>query len=162
MIKLFLTDLDGVLTNSTYLVLPDGLKVKTFNTRDFVGLKELHKAGCEVGVITGDSTNECVVKQMERAAPFAHLFEGVNDKKSHVEKLIQTLGITWDEVAFIGDDTNDLGLLSVVGLPACPQDAVPRVKEFVLKSHDGMVIPYSGGTGCVRDFADLVRAVHLV
>lgn len=158
MIRVFLTDVDGVLTDSTYLVLPDGSKAKRFNTRDFCGMSQLHKAGCHIGVLTGDDPNMCVLSQIRRTMPYAILHEGVKNKKQDAAKLISDWGFTWEEVAFIGDDTNDLELLSTVGLPACPRDAVSSIQELVMSHPDGVIIPYPGGGGCVRDFTDLIRA----
>lgn len=158
MIRVFLTDVDGVLTDSTYYVLPDGQRIKRFNTRDFVGLSRLHKAGCHVGVITGDAGATCVESQIARAAPFARLYEGISDKQKTAREYVDSLGYTLDEVAFIGDDTNDADLLTVVGLAACPLDAVSDVRELVQARPDAVIVPYRGGNGCVRDFAELILA----
>jgi N-acylneuraminate cytidylyltransferase len=155
MIRLFLTDVDGVLTNSTYLVFPDGSRAKTFNTRDFYGMTQLNESGCYVGIITKDDT-DCVTHQIARVAPFALFHPSVQDKRSFVETLIHKMAFSWEEVAFIGDDLNDLELLDAVGIAACPKDAVPRVLELVSGRDDGFIIPCIGGGGCVRDFADMI------
>jgi len=157
MIKLFLCDCDGVLTNATYLVLPTGEKAKTFNTRDWFGMSRLHKSGCRIGIVSGDDS-ESVTHQARRAAAWADLFQGVSNKLEFVtQTYIRPHGqFEWDEVAYIGDDNNDIRLLSAVGYPACPADAVGEVQEAIWILPDGLVLDCKGGEGCVREFADLI------
>lgn len=157
MIKLFLTDVDGVLTDATYMVLATGEKANVFNTRDWHGMAKLHRLGCRVGIISGDNS-DAVGHQVGRVARYAGFFQGINDKRRFVqENYIRPDGkFEWEEIAFIGDDTNDIGLLKVVGWPACPSDAVEEVIKVVEEHPEGMVLYHHGGKGCVREFADLI------
>lgn len=156
MIKLFISDVDGVMTDATYYVMPDGQRIKRFNTRDMYGISRLHKAGCNVAIITGDEGATCVKAQFDRSMPFAILKEGASDKALVAQCLLDELGIKWEETAYIGDDGNDLELLKRVGLAACPMNAVENVQQLIRSRHDAVVIPYAGGSGCVRDFADMI------
>jgi YrbI family 3-deoxy-D-manno-octulosonate 8-phosphate phosphatase len=163
MIKLFLTDVDGVLTDATYLILPNGEKANVFNTRDWHGMAKLNRAGCRIGIISGDESN-AVRHQAHRVAGYAGLFQGVANKLQFVADnyIVPNGEFEWDEVAFVGDDTNDLKLLEAVGLPACPSNAVDEVRELVQKIPDGLILYHEGGKGCVREFVDLIRSTHLV
>lgn len=161
MIRAILTDVDGVLTDSTYFVLPDGERIKRFNTRDFVGLKNAHNAGFAVGIFTGDTGASCVPEQISRAAPFAYLEEGVKDKRVAAELFVNSMGLQLENVAFVGDDLNDIGLLEVVGFAACPLDAVGEVTELIHKRTESqlgsaLTIPLRGGEGCVRYLCDFI------
>ncbi len=161
MIKLFLTDVDGCLTDSTYIVLPAGGWLngpgKVFNTRDWHGMAKLDKAGCRVGIISGDDSRS-VKDQVLRCAGYAALFQGISDKRKFVqETYIDSGKYMWEEIAFVGDDTNDIELLQKVGWVACPADAMQEVKDVVKKLIDGVVLYHNGGRGCVREFVDEIR-----
>lgn len=158
MIRLFLTDVDGVLTDSTYLVLPTGERAKSFNTRDWCGMEELRRAGCHTGIISGDAST-AIEHQVRRVAERTALFQGIDDKRKFVaQAYLKPHGdFEWDDIAFIGDDKNDLKLLQAVGYPACPLDAVEEVRETIARFPDGLILNRKGGEGCVREFTDLIR-----
>jgi N-acylneuraminate cytidylyltransferase len=149
-IKLFATDVDGVLTDGGMYYSENGDELKRFNTRDAVGLRLLSEAGVTTAVITseGRALNQRRAEKMR----VDYLFQGVSDKLSCASKLCESLNISLSQMAYIGDDINDAALLGSVGLAACPADAVDRVKNIagvrVLKS--------AGGRGAVREFAEVV------
>ncbi len=160
MIKLFLTDLDGCLTDGSYYVAAwAGSLIKKFNTKDFMGMQRLTEQGIEVGIVTNSHDN--VIDYKMKAFPFPiGLHKKVENKLEYVEKLIEGK-YSWDEVAYMGDDINDLELLEAVGVAACPKNAHIDVIQaiFAMDAHnnlgDAWVSDINGGQGCVRWFADM-------
>lgn len=146
-IRLFLTDCDGVLTDGGMYYSSDGRELKKFNTRDGVAFEKLRQAGIKTGIVTGESS-KCV---MERALKIKadELVMGCRDKLSAIRDLCAKYDIQLENVAYIGDDINDVEALNSVGFAACPADAQPEVKDI-----PGVTVLFqSGGCGCVRDFA---------
>jgi YrbI family 3-deoxy-D-manno-octulosonate 8-phosphate phosphatase len=156
MVKLFITDLDGTLTDGGYLVHPQ-LKGygRFFNTKDFLGMMLLHQSGVEVAVVT--TARQASIEQFERAGKYIQVSAGIHDKYNHVrEKYVDSGRFQWEEIAFIGDDLNDLELLNAVGLSACPSDAAELVRESIQKREDSYILLNGGGKGAVREFCDIV------
>lgn len=148
-IKLVLTDVDGVLTDAGMYYGNSGDELKKFNTRDGKGFELLKKAGLQVGIITGE--DNLLVEQRAAKLKVDFLFQGVADKVKVLVGLMQKMGLSADEVAYIGDDINDTALLSMVGLAAAPADAVEqnlRVAHYLCR--------LKGGEGCFREFAEYI------
>jgi len=160
-IKLFLTDLDGCLTDGGFYVPSSNnfdLFLKKFNSRDMMGLELLYRSGIKIGIIT-TSVNVCQ-NQFSRSCPYATILSGQRHKDKIIKEVYIDKGIAeWSDVAFIGDDINDIDLLKLVGLPACPVNAVPEVQQTVRSHKDGYVSMLRGGESVVRDFADYVRSI---
>jgi len=162
MIKAFLCDLDGTLTDGCYFIFSDyeGIS-KKLNTRDFYGMMMLANAGIACSVVTS-SCGSVLYKQVERISFPLKIYTAVCDKKKFVYDLLvsgsvlSNKNITWDEIAYIGDDVNDLELLDCVGMAACPVDAEADVIDLIENRKDGWVINCKGGEGCVRKFANLI------
>jgi len=148
-IKLFLSDVDGTLTDGGMYYSPTGELLKKFNTRDGMGFELLRKAGIKVGIITSEKSE--IAKKRAEKLKLDFVLIGVQDKLNEVQKLCKELSISLNEVGYIGDDINDLPLLKAVGLSACPSDAVEDVKNAV-----DYVTTKKGGEGCVREFIDLI------
>ncbi len=179
MIKLFLTDIDGTLTDGSYyspsiryldvqhipascedrqtlIELPPPFFFRKFHTSDFVGIKMLHNAGILCAALSG--SEQPSMPQFERAASWMQVFAGVQDKYEFIKTTyIDTRRYTWNDIAFIGDEINDCRLLEVVGVPACPSDAVWSVQQIVAKNDDGLKTDAAGGNKCVREFTDYIR-----
>jgi YrbI family 3-deoxy-D-manno-octulosonate 8-phosphate phosphatase len=154
-IKLFLTDVDGVLTDAGMYYTEAGDELKKFNTRDGMGLKLLREAGIKTGIITTENT-----KLVERRAvklKVDHLVQGAYPKVNAAMEICSKEGISISETAYIGDDVNCIELLEVVGLAACPADAVKKVKEIP----GILILEKKGGEGVVREFADLIMEKFL-
>jgi|ETNvirnome_2_300_1030623.scaffolds.fasta_scaffold01546_3 3-deoxy-D-manno-octulosonate 8-phosphate phosphatase (KDO 8-P phosphatase) len=153
-IKVFVTDLDGTLTDGTYRVSEDGTVTKSFNTKDFHGLSKLQDLGVEVCIITG-ATDMCIEQQVKRLPKVAksklHVFSSIADKKSLVEEQILKDGITFDNVIYMGDDENDLECMKLAKITACPRDAILEIQE-----ESNYISDNNGGHGAVRDFIDLL------
>lgn len=151
-IQLFLTDIDGTLTDGGMYYSEKGDELKKFNTRDGMGLSLLRKAGIKTGIITSED------RQLnQRRADKLKVDYLVQDtrhegKLAAAQNIARQMGITLSEVAYIGDDINCIELLSQVGLAACPADASDKVKAI-----SGIhVMKKRGGEGCVREFIDTI------
>ncbi len=148
-IKLVLSDVDGVLTDAGMYYSETGDELKKFNTRDGKGFELLKNRGYEVGIITGEDTQ--IVSRRARKLKVDHLFQEASDKLSIISNLVKKLGITLDNVAFIGDDLNDLELLKAVGLSFCPSNGHAENKRVV-----DVICERGGGEGCFREMAEFI------
>lgn len=151
-IKLFLSDVDGTLTDAGMYYSENGDELKKFNTRDGMGFQLLREAGIQTGIITSEDTQ--IVANRAKKLKLDFLIQGKRDggKLAAAKDICSKLGITLDEVAYIGDDVNCLELLKAVGLAACPVDACDSVKGIPRIC----VMSKVGGNGCVREFIEHV------
>lgn len=152
-IRLVLTDVDGVLTDSGMYYGNSGEELKKFNTRDGKGLELLRAAGIQIGIITAEQT-ELVARRASKLK-VDHLYQGAHNKIPAFEEILGKTGLSAEQVAYIGDDLGDLPVLRSVGLSACPSDAIAVVRESV-----HYVCRSPGGGGCVRELSELVLAHH--
>ncbi len=149
-IKLFATDVDGTMTDACMYYAEDGLELKKFNFRDGMGFKLLRDAGIKTAIITSECTN--IVKKRADKLKVDYLSMGTWTKLDFVKNICAELNISLDEVAYIGDDINDLELLAAVKFKACPADAVKKVKEI-----PGIkILEHRGGDGAVREFIEFL------
>jgi N-acylneuraminate cytidylyltransferase len=148
-VKLFLSDVDGVLTDSGMYYSEAGDELKKFNTRDGKGFELLRNAGLEVGIITAEKT--ALVERRAAKLKLNHLIQGAPDKVESLRALLATTGYTPDEVAFVGDDLGDIGIFGTVGFAACPSDAVDEARSVVHYQASAV-----GGGGVIREVAELV------
>ena len=146
-IKLFLTDIDGVWTDGGMYYDESGGEFKKFNTSDSVGVLFCHLLNINVAIITGE--NSLAVKRRAKKLKIKYCFLDIKDKLEVTEFLIKQLGISWDEVAYIGDDINDIQVLKKVGLSACPINSPEYIKKLV-----NWIIPVKGGEGAFRHFVE--------
>jgi 3-deoxy-D-manno-octulosonate 8-phosphate phosphatase (KDO 8-P phosphatase) len=146
-IRLFLLDVDGVLTDGRLYYGPEGEALKAFDVKDGHGMVLL-RDHVELGVVSG-RPGAASVKRLEELR-VKHLVFGERDKLVGYAQLAH-LGVPDEEVAYMGDDVNDLPLLHKVGLSACPADARPEVREAV-----HFVARAPGGRGAVRELCDLL------
>lgn len=152
-IKLLLTDCDGVLTDGSVYCGADGEALLQFSRRDGMGVARLRDAGITTEIITRESSPIVSRRAEKLGVSMVHL--GVLDKKSAVERIAVERGLTPSQIAYIGDDENDLGALAIAGLTACPDDAEPSVQRAVQ-----IVLSRSGGRGALREFAELILAAR--
>ena len=151
-IKLFLSDVDGTLTDSGMYYSEKGDELKKFNTHDGKGFELLRNAGIKVGIITSEKTK--IVERRAEKLKLDYLFQGLEHKgKLDIALEICTIeGISLDQVAYIGDDVNCIELLNGVGLKACPRDSVDKVKSIP----NIIELNKNGGDGCVREFIEII------
>lgn len=152
-IRLFATDVDGVLTDAGMYYSESGDEWKKFNTRDGMGIKLLQKAGIVTAIITQESTKIVMRRAQKLTIPEVH--QGAYDKLAVLKDLIARHGLTMKQVAYIGDDVNDLQALGAVGFSASPADGMPPVLKVVR-----YVCKKNGGEGAVRELADLILAAQ--
>lgn len=148
-IKLLILDVDGVMTDNKLIYSDDGVESKAFNTRDGHGMVLLQKSGIEIAIITG-RTSQLVANRMQDLK-VKHLFQGVPDKLPTFLKLVDTLGLAFNEIAYIGDDILDLPILMRIGLAVTPADGDAEVKSRV-----DYISAYDGGEGCVREVCEII------
>lgn len=148
-IRLVLTDVDGVLTDGGVFYGQDGEVMKRFNIRDGMGVERLREIGLEVGIVTGEKS-ESVVRRAEKLhIEMVHLF--CKDKPAVLREIMEQHKYAPEEIAYIGDDVNDLEVMKLVGLAACPADAFSEVREI---AH--YVCRRPGGHGAFRELAELI------
>lgn len=148
-VKLLLLDVDGVLTDGTITYTHEGREIKSFHTRDGMGIRLLREAGVETGLITA-RTSEAVARRA-RDLSLKYVYQKVENKLALFEKLRSELGLQPAEVAFMGDDWLDLALLARVGFSASVADGAFEVRQLV-----DYVTKNVGGRGAVREVCDLI------
>ena len=144
-IKLFITDIDGVWTDAGMYYDNKDNELKKFNTRDAIGVFFLKLLGIETIIISSEKTN--IVKRRAKKLSINQCYLGVNNKLDFSYNLCKKNNIKISEIAFIGDEINDLNLLEKVGLSACPSDAASYIKTKV-----DWIMTKKGGDGVYREF----------
>ena len=153
-IKLVLTDNDGVLTDTGVYYSDQGEMLKRFSIRDGMGVERLRTlANIETGIITGELSGS--VKKRADKLKIKELFLGAKDKHLLLDEILKRNNISSENVAFIGDDVNDIELIKLVGLSASPSDAMLDVRNIV-----DYVCEDKGGHGAFREFAELIIALR--
>lgn len=149
-IKLLVLDIDGVLTDGLVYYTVQGEAMKKFNTKDGVAAKMVMNKGIEVGLISwGLSNSDGIIKARADVLGIKRVFVGLRPKAEVLREWCAELKITPQQVAFVGDDVNDIDCIKFSGLTACPSDAVNAVKKEV--DH---VLTRRGGDACVREFVE--------
>lgn len=149
-IKLFMTDVDGTLTDAGMYYSSDGQELKKFNTKDGKAFEILRGLGIKTGIITSENT--VIVKNRAKKLKVDFLYQGLehNGKLKAIQQLCQELDISRDQVAYIGDDINCKELLEYVGYAGCPSDAVEVIKLIPNIN----IMNSKGGEGAVREFVE--------
>lgn len=145
-VKMLVMDVDGTLTDGHIYVGAAGEMMKAFHVQDGYGIAHiLPQLGITPVIITGRSSE--IVRVRAGELKISHLHQGIGDKLSKLREVAAELGATAEEIAYIGDDVNDLDCIRWCGITACPADAVPEVLEAV-----DYVCKRDGGRGAVREF----------
>ena len=149
-IKLFVMDVDGTLTDGKINCSADGELFKSFSVKDGYAIANiLPKYGIIPVIITGRKSE--IVEYRAKELKITELYQGISDKLSILEQVISKYSCTWDDVAYIGDDLNDIECIKKVGLSACPSDSIFEVIDCV-----DYVCKNIGGNGAVREFIDTI------
>ncbi|RXJ98223.1 acylneuraminate cytidylyltransferase [Arcobacter sp. CECT 8986] len=151
-IKLFLSDVDGTLTDAGMYYDMNGNELKKFNTHDGKGFELLRKKGIKTGLITSENTK--IVENRAKKLKVDYLYQGVEhmSKLEVAQQICKKENITLNEVAYIGDDINCKELLENVGISACPANAISQIKEL----QSIIILSKNGGNGAVREFIDFL------
>jgi 3-deoxy-D-manno-octulosonate 8-phosphate phosphatase (KDO 8-P phosphatase) len=152
-IKAVALDVDGVLTDGTFWWGPDGQEWKRFNFRDVMGISRASRAGLIFALISGEESP--LVDRFAAKMKIGDVFKGSKDKAAALTEFAARRGLALGEVAFMGDDVNDLGALKLAGLGAAPADAHRAVREVA-----AWVASQPGGAGAVRELLDHLLAVQ--
>src|SRR6202521_3800167 len=152
-VRLLCVDVDGVLTDAGIYYGPDGEVLKKFNTRDGLGLARVREAGIAVAIISGEDS--AIVHARAAKLKIDDVSSGVANKRAVIDKLCQVNTLQLEEVAFIGDDLNDLPALECVGLACAVADAAEPVKAV---AH--YVTQRRGGDGAVREVCEFLIAAQ--
>jgi YrbI family 3-deoxy-D-manno-octulosonate 8-phosphate phosphatase len=151
-IKVVLTDNDGVLTNTGVYFSAKGEEFKRFSIRDGMGIERLRKyAGVETIIITGEESGS--VRARAEKLKIKEYYLGVKKKEELLSEIMKKNGLTSDEIAFVGDDSNDVELMKLVGFKATPADGMSFIKEIC-----DYVCENKGGNGAFREVAELIIA----
>jgi 3-deoxy-D-manno-octulosonate 8-phosphate phosphatase (KDO 8-P phosphatase) len=154
-IKLVLTDNDGVLTDTGVYYSDKGERFKRFSIRDGMGVERLRSLlKIETGIITGELSGS--VKKRAEKLKIKELYLGAKDKASLLKRILKKNKLHAENIAFIGDDVNDIELIKLVGLSASPSDGMVDVRSIV-----DYVCEDKGGHGAFREFAELIIALNV-
>jgi YrbI family 3-deoxy-D-manno-octulosonate 8-phosphate phosphatase len=147
-IKLLVLDVDGTMTDGGVYVTEEGVQFKRFNARDGMGIKLAMKAGIEVGIISHSLITGMVQTRADNLG-MKYVYIGQSPKITILGEWLTALNIEKQQVAFIGDDVNDLEIMQHVGIAACPADAVQKIQAIA-----DIKLSKNGGHGAVREFID--------
>lgn len=154
-IKWIILDVDGVLTDGKLIYTSNGEEIKEFSAKDGLGLAAARKAGLSLGIITARVSP--MVERRAKELKFDALLMGHANKTDALRSLCESHHIELKNIAYMGDDLNDLGALSLVGLPMAPQNAASEVKRVAR-----FVSDYNGGSGAVRDAVEyILKSQHM-
>ncbi|KAI9133970.1 HAD family hydrolase [Acaryochloris sp. CCMEE 5410] len=148
-VKLLALDVDGVLTDGGLYYTETGTELKKFNVKDGQGLKLLMQSGVDVAIIT--ASDSPVTRHRAKKLGIQHVFLGVEEKLSVLKSLCQTLNIELSQVAYAGDDVNDVPILQNIGCPFTVNDAMPANRGAAI-----YITQKNGGCGAVRELCDLL------
>lgn len=151
-IKLILTDIDGVWTDGGMYYDQTGNEWKKFHTYDSAGVLLSHRAGIPVGIVTGETTQ--IVQRRAEKLGIDYLMQGVSDKLAVARQLCLKMGISLREVAYIGDDLNDITLLKQVGFAGVPASAPYYIRRLSTVS-----LNKRGGEGVFREFVEAILSL---
>ncbi|MEN4053262.1 MULTISPECIES: HAD hydrolase family protein [Sulfurimonas] len=149
MIKLLVLDVDGCLTDGKIIYTSNSSEVKEFHVKDGLAIASWIRMGNHVAIITG--RNSFIVKRRADELGVQHLHQGIKDKEKVLREIVESLNLQMYEVAAIGDDLNDYGMLSLVGRSFTPNNGVKEIQELV-----DTVLSRNGGDAAVREMIDII------
>lgn len=149
MIKLIVLDVDGCLTDGKIIYTSEGQEIKSFNVKDGLAISSWIKTGRYAAIITG--RNSEIVKKRAKELGITHLYQGVNDKETKLQEIMDSLELRRYEVAAIGDDLNDYKMLKKAGRSFTPKDGVKEIRDIA-----DTVLTCNGGEGAVREMIDIL------
>ena len=153
--KLILTDIDGVWTDGGMYYDGTNVELKKFHTYDSAGVLFAHHLGIPVGILTGEDTQ--IVKRRAEKLKIDYCFLGAKDKVTVAYNICKQLKISLKDIAYIGDDLNDMKLLKLVGWAGVPSSAPDYVKRLAT-----VPLQKSGGSGVFREFVEKILSTELV
>jgi len=143
-IKLLALDVDGTLTNGCIYLSENGDEVKAFNVKDGLGIKLLHQKGIIPAIITGRTSR--IVERRAKELSIKEVYQGISDKDIVLKELADKYNLSMNEIAFMGDDLNDLSAIQIAGISFAPCDCAAELKPYI-----DIIVEHKGGDGAVRD-----------
>lgn len=148
-IKLVLTDVDGVLTDGSRYFSEDGELLKCFHNADGMGVNILLRNGIKTVIVSKEKSK--IVRKWATDMNISYVYDGILKKENELPKICNRFNLKEEEIAYIGDDVNDIALLKKVGFSSSPYDGIEQVKSIV-----DYVCKRKGGRGCFREVADMI------
>lgn len=152
-VKAFVFDVDGVFTDGTIILHPSGELLRTSNTRDGYAVHVAVERGFPVAIISGGKSES--VRQRFQGLGVTAIYLGVNDKLEALNDFRFKYGLELSDILYMGDDLPDYEAMQRVGIPTCPRDAAPEIKQISL-----YISSFDGGKGCVRDVIEQVLRLN--
>jgi 3-deoxy-D-manno-octulosonate 8-phosphate phosphatase (KDO 8-P phosphatase) len=152
-VKVFIFDVDGVMTDGIVLLSPDGDMLRTMNVKDGYALQLAVKKGYRIIIISGGRSE--LVRQRFEGLGIMEVYLGVGHKLKVFHEIVSREGLEMKSILYMGDDIPDYEIMNEVGVAACPADAAEEIKEV---SH--YISPFPGGKGCARDVLEQVMKVQ--
>ena len=152
-IKAMLFDVDGVLSDSVIVLDTSGEPMRTINIKDGYAMQLAVKKGYHVGIITGGKTK--AVRMRFESLGVQHIYMGACVKTISLTDFMKKTNTKPEEILYMGDDIPDYEIMTTVGLPVCPSDAAPEIKQIA-----AYISPFAGGKGCARDVMEQIMRAH--
>lgn len=152
-VRAVILDVDGVLTDGSVTLIPGGDQVRKMDIRDGFAIQYAVKSGIRIGVITGGYSQS--VKDRLNSLGVYDVFLGAVTKKEAYDEFILTYGFNAEEILYMGDDIPDLEIMKLIGVPVCPYDSAPEIREVSV-----YISPKKGGEGCVRDILEQLLRIN--
>lgn len=152
-IKAIFIDIDGVLSDGVMIYSEAGYEMKNFHVRDGIGIRLAQQAGLRIVFITAEQLQ--LIENRAKKLKVNDLYMGVKNKVKFIKEFVDKNSLTWEDIAFIGDDINDIPALEIVGLPIAVGDSVNEVKNIVNK-RKGIITKNLGGRGAVREAIEII------
>jgi 3-deoxy-D-manno-octulosonate 8-phosphate phosphatase (KDO 8-P phosphatase) len=153
-IKVFVFDVDGVLTDGSLLLNEDGNMLRSMNIKDGFALQLAIKKGYKIWIISG-GTSEAVKSRLQKLG-LTDVHIAVKNKKRLLQELMLSNNVSAANMLYMGDDIPDLEVMQICSLPCCPADAVIEIQQIAK-----YISPYAGGKGAVRDVIEKVLKLNL-
>lgn len=152
-IKILLTDVDGVLTDGGMYYTNEGDVMKKFHTRDGMGVNLLRRNNILTIIVTKEKTK--IVRQWAKKMNVEKIYDGIIQKEQIIDIICKTFNVKTNELAYIGDDVNDLELMKNVGFSATPSDGIKYAREIA-----DYTCKVRSGDGALREVADLILSIR--
>lgn len=152
-IKILLTDVDGVLTDGGMYYTNEGDVMKKFHTRDGMGVNLLRRNNILTIIVTKEKTK--IVRQWAKKMNVERIYDGIIQKEQIIDRICSTFNVKTNELAYIGDDVNDLELMKNVGFSATPNDGIKHAREIA-----DYICKVRSGDGVLREVADLILSIR--
>lgn len=152
-IRVFVFDVDGVLTNGTLLATEEGHLLRTMNIKDGYAMQLAIKKGYKIWIISGGKSEAVRARLNKLGITDVHI--GIESKKEMLQEIIATSNTDYNHILYMGDDIPDYACMKLCAMPCCPADAVPEIKDV-----SRYISPLPGGAGCVRDVIEKVLKLN--